>query len=68
MPENQLRGRVIAMYHTVLNFANCIKWSSRKAYDIVNGKQEPTGKEIEAMCSALKVEIPEEMKSLFFSS
>lgn len=67
MSENKLRGRIIAMYRSVLNFANIMKWSSRKAYDIVNGKQEPTGKEIQEMCAALHVEIPEEMKSLFFS-
>ena len=67
MSENKLRGRIISMYRTVLNFANAMKWSSRKAYDIVNGKQEPTGKEIQEMCNALHVEIPEEMKSLFFS-
>lgn len=67
MGENNLRGRIIAMYHTVLNFAHVLHWSSRKTYDIVNGKQDPTGKDIEAMCAALNVEIPEEMKALFFS-
>lgn len=67
MPENKLRGRIISMYHTVLNFANAMDWSSRKAYDIVNGKQEASGKDIEAMCTALKVEIPEDMKDLFFT-
>ena len=66
MGENKLRGRIISMYHSVLNFAKAMKWSSRKAYDIVNGKQEPTGKEIEEMCVALKVDIPEEMRNLFF--
>ena len=44
-----------------------MKWSSRKTYDIVNGKQDPTGKEIEAMCAALNVKIPAEMKALFFT-
>ena len=67
MPENMLRGRIIAMYHTVLNFANAIGWSNRKAYDIVNGKQEPTCRDIEEMCSALKVDIPQQMKELFFT-
>ena len=68
MPENKLRGRIISMYRTVLNFANAMKWSTRKAYDIVNGKQEPTAKDIEAMCVTLNVEIPEDMRSLFFHS
>ena len=64
---NSLRGRSIGMYHTLLNFSKRMNWSSRKTYDIVNGKQEPTSKDIEAMCDALNVEIPEEMKALFFS-
>ena len=66
MQENSLRGKIVAMYHTVQNFAQALGWSSRKAYDIVNGKQEPTGKDIENMCEALKIDIPEEMRSLFF--
>lgn len=66
MPENNLRGRIIAMYHSVKNFAKVINWSNRKAYDIVNGKQQPTGKDIDDMCTALNVEIPEEMRILFF--
>jgi len=64
---NSLRGRIIGMYHSLLNFSKRMNWSSRKTYDIVNGKQEPTSKDIEAMCDALNVEIPEEMKALFFS-
>lgn len=67
MSENKLRGRIVSMYRTVLNFAKVMQWSTRKAYDIVNLKQEPTGKDIEAMCAALKVEIPEDMKELFFT-
>ena len=68
MEENTLRGRIISMYHTILNFAKAIGWSSRKAYDIVNGRQEPTGKDIEQMCDVLNVQIPAEMKALFFSA
>lgn len=65
--ENNLRGRIIGMYHSVINFSKVMKWSSRKTYDIVNGKQEPTSKDIEAMCKALNVQIPTDMKILFFS-
>ena len=68
MPKDTLRGRIISMYHTVQNFAGQVKWSTRKAYDIVNGKQEPTAKDIETMCFALKIEIPEIMRDLFFMS
>ena len=68
MEGNNLRGRIISMYHSVLSFGKTLQWSSRKTYDIVNGKQEPTSKDIEAMCAALNVQIPEEMRLLFFSS
>jgi len=66
MEENNLRGRIITKYHSVRNFSKVMHWSSRKAYDIVNGKQDPTAKDIEAMCEALDVNIPAEMRSLFF--
>ena len=52
MEGNNLRGRIISMYHSVLSFGKTLQWSSRKTYDIVNGKQEPTSKDIEAMCAA----------------
>lgn len=64
--KNELRGRIIAMYQTVLNFGNHLGWSSRKTYNIVNGKQEPTGKDIQAMCDALDIRIPDDMRLLFF--
>lgn len=66
MGENNLRGRIISKYRTVLNFGKILHWSARKTYDIVNGKQEPTAKDIEAMCDALDVVIPEDMRMLFF--
>ena len=67
MPENNLRGRIISMYHTILNFAAAINWSSRKAYDIVNGKQTMTSTDIDDMCRVLNVQMPDEMRSLFFN-
>lgn len=67
MGKDILRGRIVSMYRSLLNFARALGWSSRKTYDIVNGKQEPTAKEIEQMCSALKVEIPDDMRQLFFT-
>ena len=66
--KDELRGRIISMYHSVKNFGTQLNWSTRKTYNIVNGKQEPTGKDIEAMCDALDIEIPDNMRSLFFSS
>ena len=67
MPENNLRGRIIAMYHTVNNFAKIMGWSNRKTYAIVNGKQEPTATDIDLMCEALNVQIPDDMRNLFFT-
>ena len=66
--ENNLRGRIVQMYHSVKKFSEVIHWSSRKAYDIVNGKQEMTGKDIDEMCYVLDVQIPEDMRLLFFNS
>ena len=66
MVENNLRGRIVSMYNSVLAFGKALGWSARKTYDIVNGKQEPTAKDIEAMCAALNVQIPADMRSLFF--
>lgn len=67
MNENYLRGKIIGMYGTLLKFAEVLGWSSRKVYDIVNGNQDPSAKDIDAMCSALGVVIGDEMKKLFFS-
>ena len=66
MSGNNLKGRIISKFNSVLNFGKFLNWSARKTYDIVNGKQEPTAKDIEAMCAALDVIIPEEMRMLFF--
>lgn len=66
MPKDELRGRVVAMFRTVLNFAHKVGWSNRKAYDILNGKQEMTAKDIEVICSALDITIPDEMRRLIF--
>ena len=66
MNENHLRGKIISIYHSVLNFAKVMHWSTRKTYDIVNGKQEPTASDIDAMCTALDIQIPDDMRSLFF--
>lgn len=67
MPKkNRLRGEIITVFGSVRKFAKAAKWSERKTYAIVCGKQEPTAKDIEKMCDLLNVEIPAEMKALFF--
>lgn len=66
MPKDELRGRVVAMYKTALNFSREVQWSKRKTYDVLSGKQEMTAKDIEKACAALNVTIPDEMLRLFF--
>ena len=68
MPEYNLRGCIISKYHSMVRFAESVNWSTRKTYDIVNGKQVMTAKDIETICAALEIEIPSQFKRLFFSS
>ena len=65
--KDVLRGRIIAMYHSVLNFGKKLNWSSRKTYAIVSGKQEPTARDIADMCNALDITIPKDMMDMFFT-
>lgn len=67
MRTNELRGRIVAMFGTLDAFAKALGWSARKVSYIVSGKQEPTGKDIECMADALHVEIPAELRTIFFS-
>ena len=67
MSENYLRGAIIGKYGSLLKFAEVLGWSSRKVYDIVNGNQEPSGRDIEVICNALQVDIPDEIRKLFFA-
>lgn len=67
MKPNELRGKIIAVYGSLNKFAETLRWSNRKVGYIVNGKQEPSGKDIEQMAKALNVQIPEELHALFFA-
>lgn len=64
--QNRLRGAIITVFGSVRKFAKAAGWSERKAYAIVGGSQEPTASDIELMCRLLHIEIPSEMKALFF--
>lgn len=66
MNHMNLKGRIVSMYGTVQNFAVKLGWSLRRTYDIVNGKQEATGHDIEQMADALGVNVPDEFRVLFF--
>ena len=63
---NNLRGEIVAKYRTVKNFAKTVHWSNRKAYDVLNGKQELTMMDMEEICDAIELEIPSEIRKLFF--
>lgn len=65
--NNTLRGRIVEQYKTIKRFAEELGWSFRKAYDVVNGRQEATAKDIEAMSEALHVSVPEEFRALFLN-
>lgn len=66
MGYNNLRGRIITRFHTIVNFAKSVGWSNRKAYDIINGRQEMTLNDMEVICNALEIEIPSDVRELFF--
>ena len=66
MGYDNLRGRIIAKFRTVTNFAKAVGWSNRKAYDILNGRQEMTIEDMETICIVLAVEIPSDIRELFF--
>lgn len=67
MENMVLRGRVITAFGTIGKFADAIGWSRRKASCIINGNQEATASDIEAMANILHVELPEEFRLLFLS-
>ena len=67
MENMVLRGRVITAFGTIGKFADAIGWSRRKASCIINGNQEATASDIEAMANILHVELPEEFRLVFLS-
>lgn len=66
MDRITLRGLIISGYGSLHNFANALGWSARKVSYIVSGKQEPNASEIQAMADMLKIDIPDDMKRIFF--
>jgi len=60
-----LRAIVVSKYKSVLTFSKAIGWSSRKAYDIVNGRQEATAHDIESMAELFGVTVPSELRPFF---
>ena len=63
-----LRGLVISRFGTLTNFAKALGWSERKVSYIISGKQEASASDIEAMAAQLSIDIPEEMRRIFFAT
>ena len=62
-----LRGLVFSKYPSISAFADAIKWSRGKASRIVNGTQQPTKGDMEALISLL--EIPQQsVAPVFFGT
>jgi len=62
-----LLGRIVENYRTIRAFAAALGMNEQKVRRIVGGAQEPTASEILAMARLLHVEIPEDMRNLFFA-
>ena len=62
-----LRGLVFDRFHTVSEFASAIGWDRNKAARIVNGKQEPSKKDMETLISFFGIQ-SEHLASIFFGS
>lgn len=67
MAASPLRGRIVTMFGTIGKFAEAIGWSRRKVSDIVNKKQDATASDIVKMANLLKVELPDEFRTLFLT-
>lgn len=59
-----LRGLVFDKFRTIADFADAIGWDRNKAARIVNGKQEPSKKDMESLIFFF--EIPQEQIAPIF--
>lgn len=62
-----LRGLVFGRFQTIADFADAIRWDRNKAARIVNGRQEPSKKDMDALIVFFA--IPQEhIAPVFFGS
>ena len=54
---NNVRGAVYARYESIAELAETLGWSRQKLSPIVNGKQEPTLSDIQAMAQAMAMDV-----------
>lgn len=64
--QNNLRGKVLGAYPSITAFAKAIKWDRKKASRIVNGRQDPSTKDIEEMVSLLEISNANDFVNIFF--
>ena len=57
MVINNVRGAVYARYESIAELAETLGWSRQKLSPIVNGKQEPTLSDIQAMAQAMEMDV-----------
>lgn len=66
MTELTLRELLVRKFGSIAKFAEGIGWSYRKAYAILNGKQEPTASEMEEIAQKADMQSPEEFVRFFY--
>lgn len=66
MPEITLRELLLRKFGSIAKFAEAIGWSYRKAYAIVNHKQEPTASEMEEIAKITEMQSAEEFVRFFY--
>lgn len=64
--EITLRELLVRRFGSIAKFAEAIAWSYRKAYAIVNRKQEPTASEMEEIARIAEIASPEEFVRFFY--
>jgi DNA-binding phage protein len=57
MVINNVKGAVYARYRDIADLANTLGWSRQKLSPIVNGKKEPSLSEVQAMASAMEMDV-----------
>lgn len=66
MTELTLRELLVRKFGSIAKFAEAVHWSYRKAYSIVNMKQEPTASEMETIAVAAEMRSSEEFVRFFY--
>lgn len=62
---NEIRGVVMAKFHSVADFAKAAGWGRGKAYRVIHGSQRPDNVDIKKMCAVLGISDPADIVRLF---